>query len=100
MNEMMKIEEVAMRIGVSVQTLNRWYKFKKENPKDEVSKLLPAYKKVKTTRGFVRLWSQDDLYSLVAFRSHITCGRTGKMGKYKGRGTKNGKKENRTVTKA
>ena len=90
----MKIEEVAMRIGVSVQTLNRWYKFKRENPKDAVSKALPAYKKVKTKSGFVRIWSDEDVWKLTEFRSLVNTGRNGKMGKYKGKGTKNAEKEN------
>lgn len=91
----MKIEEVAMRIGVSTQTLNRWYKFKKENPKDTISKALPAYKKVKTTKGLVRIWSEEDVWKLIEFRHLVTAGRNGKMGKYKGKGTKNAEKENR-----
>ena len=92
----MKIEEVAVRIGVSVQTINRWYKFKKENPNDELSKMLPDFTKTKKpcTCGFVREWAEQDLYQLIKFRSMINLGRTGKMGKYKGEGTKNGKSEN------
>ena len=88
---MMKIEEVAVRVGVSVQTLNRWYKYKKENPKSEVSKQIPAYTKKKTSSGFVRLWSDDDIWKLVQFKLNNKVGRTGRMGKYEGRGTKNGK---------
>lgn len=86
----LKIEEVAMRVGVSVQTLNRWYKFKRENPKDEISKLIPAYKKVRTHSGFVRLWQMEDVWKLIEFKSQMVSGRCGKMGEYKGKGTKNG----------
>lgn len=89
----MKIEEVAVKLGVSVQTLNRWYKFKRENPKDDISRRLPMYKKVKCATGFVRVWTDNQLQELVEFKSLVTPGRTGKMGKYKGKGTKNGKKE-------
>jgi len=85
----MKIEEVAIRVGVSVQTLNRWYKFKKDHPDDETSKLIPNYTKKKTRSGFVRLWTEDDVWKLVQFKLQIKPGRTGKMGKYEGRGTKN-----------
>lgn len=87
----MKIEEVAFRVGVSTQTLNRWYKFKRENPKDKISKLIPTYKKVKTKSGFVRLWKPEDIEKLIEFKSTIIPGRCGKMGSYKGEGTKNGK---------
>lgn len=91
----MKIEEVAFRVGVSTQTLNRWYKFKRENPKDKISKLIPAYKKVKTRSGFVRLWKQEDIEKLITFKSNMISGRCGKMGNYKGEGTSNGKNKNR-----
>jgi len=95
----LKIEEVAMRVGVSVQTLNRWYKYKKDNPKDAMAKLIPAYKKVKHPTGFMRVWQMDDVYKLIEFRANVVPGRCGKMGAYKGKGTKNGKnKENRTDT--
>lgn len=88
----LKIEEVAMRVGVSSQTINRWYKYKKDNPKDEMSKLIPLYKKVKTHTGFVRVWQMDDIWKLVEFKSNIVPGRCGKMSKYKGKGTKNDRK--------
>lgn len=93
----LKIEEVAMRIGVSSQTLNRWYKFKRENPKDEVSKRLPAYKLVTNKSGKVRLWQTEDLQKLMEFKAQMVSGRDGKMGKYKGKGTKNGEKKIRTA---
>lgn len=96
----MKIEEVAFRVGVSVQTLNRWYKFKKEHPKDKISKLIPAYKKVKskTAMGFVRLWEKEDVEKLIEFKSNVVSGRCGLMGDYKGEGTKHGKSKNRKGT--
>ena len=52
------------------------------------------YKKVKCATGFVRVWTDNQLQELVEFKSLVKPGRTGKMGKYKGKGTKNGKKEN------
>ena len=90
----LKIEEVATRIDVSTQTLNRWYKFKKENPRHELSKLLPAYGKAKTIRGWARVWKPEDVWKLAQVKLTIKTGRTGQMGKYEGRGTKNGKDEN------
>lgn len=90
----MKIEEVAMRVGVSTQTLNRWYKFKKNNPESELSQQLPDYSLETTPHGNVRLWDTDSVWSLINFKTHIKQGRTGKMGKYGGTGT-NGEKKNR-----
>lgn len=89
--EGLKIEEVAFRVGVSTQTLNRWYKFKKDNPKDSTSKLIPAYRKIKTEYGFVRIWQMSDIQKLIDFKAHMVYGRCGKMSQYKGKGTKNGK---------
>jgi transposase len=98
--EGIKIEEVAFRVGVSTQTLNRWYKFKKEHPKDKISKLIPAYKKVKskTAMGYVRLWQMEDVQKLIDFKSNVVSGRCGLMGNYKGEGTANGKSKNRKNT--
>lgn len=90
----MKIEEVAMRIGVSVQTLNRWYQFKRKHPADETSKLIPEYSMRTTSRGKTRDWTEEDVWKLIAFQKTITAGRNGKMGKYGGAGT-HGKTESR-----
>ena len=91
----LKIEEVAMRVGVSVQTLNRWYKYKKDNPRDSLAKLIPAYKKVKHPTGFMRVWTEDDVWKLVEFKTKMIYGRCGRMSNYKGKGTKNGKNKSR-----
>ena len=86
----LKIEEVAVRVGVSTQTINRWYKFKRERPKDKASRLLPAYKVAKSEKNLpVRLWKEDDINKLIQFRDNVTRGRDGIMGQYKGKGTKN-----------
>lgn len=89
----LKIEEVAVKVGVSSMTINRWYKFKRENPKDSISKTLPAYKMATTSSGCVRIWNPDDVEKLKVFKNNMKYGRTGKLGKYKGEGTKNGKKK-------
>lgn len=86
----MKIEEVAMRIGISVQTLNRWYKFKRTNPDTEIARKIPEYALVKTDSGKVRLWTEDDVWKLLEFKQAMKIGRSGKMGRFGGKGT-NGK---------
>ena len=90
----MKIEEVAVILGVSTQTINRWYKFKKQNPNHELSQTLPPYRTVKTLRGWARVWNPNDIWKLVQFRTEVKAGRNGLMGKYEGKGTKNVKNEN------
>jgi transcriptional regulator with XRE-family HTH domain len=92
MTNMMKIEEVAMRLGVSTQTLNRWYKFKKNNPNSELAQNLPDYSLATTPHGNVRLWDADSIWLLTKFKANVKQGRTGRMGKYGGTGTHGEKK--------
>lgn len=93
--EGLKIEEVAVWIGVSTQTINRWYKFKRENPNNKTSKALPAYKVLKSGNNLpLRIWNEKDMKKLEAFKSNMVKGRNGKMGLYEGKGTSNGKKKN------
>ena len=91
-----KIEEAALRIGVSCATINRWYKFKKENPKSEFAKSLPDYEMRNDSKsGKIRVWNEDAIYKLLNFKASVKPGRAGKMGKYEGRGTSNGKSKSR-----
>ena len=96
----LRIEQVAILVGVSTQTLNRWYKFKRENPEDEVSKQLPDYDTADISRGlgYIRLWESEDVWKLIEFKQNVHPGRSGRMGKYGGRGThgKNNCKEGNT----
>lgn len=84
----LRIEEVAMLIGVSVQTLERWYKFKREHPDSDIAHKLPDYEVV-TTAGAkqTRMWSQDAVWALTEFKTTRKLGRTGTMGKYGGTGS-------------
>ena len=92
MANLLRIEEVAMILGVSRQTLERWYKFKKQNPESEIAQEIPDYTYGKTvSSGRTRLWTQEAVFSLVQFKAERKLGRTGKMGKYGGKGT-HGKK--------
>ena len=88
----MKIAEVATRLSVSINTITRWYKFKRLNPDNEFAQKLPEYTLQVTPYGKVRDWTEEDVWKLVEFKQQIKAGRTGKMGKYGGAGT-HGKKE-------
>lgn len=83
------IEQVADLVGVSCQTLNRWYAKQRNNPEDPHLKQLPCYVLHSNGNGRVRLWPEDAVSSLIAFKESVTKGRCGTMGKFKGRGTKN-----------
>jgi predicted DNA-binding transcriptional regulator AlpA len=72
------IEQVAVTCGVSVQTINNWYKFKRENPNNEYAKLLPEYM---TIGGHgQRFWDKSDIVALCAFKQKMPKGCKGVMG--------------------
>lgn len=77
-NNMLNISEVSTVIGTSTQTISTWYKFKKENPDDELAKLLPEFERIGNRK--TRYWKQEDIWKLLKFKSNITYGRYGVMG--------------------
>lgn len=78
MGRKLKIEEVAVKIGVSVKTINNWYWFKRTNPDNEEAKLLPDY--IQEGARQTRYWDEDDLGKFTEFRESIKYGRSGFMG--------------------
>ena len=75
---MIRVEELALAVGVSVMTINNWYAFKKADPDNELSKLLPDFKQ-DNPRG-TRLWKFNDIWRIKDFQSRIKIGRNGQMG--------------------
>lgn len=75
---MLSKEEVAVSVGVSTQTLYNWYRFKKNNPDSEYSKMLPDY--IVAGNKYQRLWNKDDINKLIRFKNAIPKGRNGVMG--------------------
>lgn len=97
--ELLRLEEVAILVGVSFKTINTWYQFKRENPENEYAQLLPEYIQV-GQRG-TRYWKKSDIYKLTQFKQSIPQGRNGVMGRvtqkyYKKKSEENadGKNEN------
>ena len=78
MRTLLKIEEVAILCGVSVQSINNWYKFKRENPNDEYARLLPNYEVIGCHNQ--RFWDKSDVGALVEFKQKMPKGRSGVMG--------------------
>lgn len=76
--KLLRAEEVALLVGCSVPTLNHWYRFKKENPNHEMSKLLPEFVQSDTRQQ--RYWTEDSVYKLIEFRSKLPHGRAGILG--------------------
>lgn len=77
-NKKLRIEEVALQVGTSTQTINTWYRWKKLNPDHELAKLLPDYEQ-ETPRG-MRFWKQSDIWSIKEFKKSIPHGCTGILG--------------------
>lgn len=93
---MYKAVEVALLLDISVPTLNNWYKFKKQDPNNEMCKLLPdpIQKSVRQTR----YWKEEDIPKLIEFKANIVWGRNGFMGSITQAYAKK-EKTNETLTK-
>lgn len=79
MENLLRIEEVAGRIGCSVYTINNWYRFKKIEPDNELSRLLPEYMQENSTSP--RYWKKSDLKKLMKFKKTRKLGKYGEMAK-------------------
>ena len=90
---LLKVEEVAVTIGSSVQSINNWYRFKKQNPDNEYAKLLPEY--IQQSERMTRYWRDSDIWKLIEFKQSIPQGCKGIMGsvtqKYHKKEKQNGK---------
>lgn len=75
---LLRLEEVAILVGVSFKTINSWYAFKRTCPDNEYAKLLPDY--IQAGKRQTRYWNRDDIWKLVQFHHSIPQGRNGVMG--------------------
>lgn len=96
MNErLINAMETSLLVGVTVPTLNSWYKWKQLEPDHELAKLLPDY--IKVGNKNTRYWKESDIYKILEFRTKLPIGRNGVLGKvtqkYVKKGIKN-EKEN------
>lgn len=78
MRTLLKIEEVAILCGVSTQTINNWYRFKRENPDNEYARMLPEYETIGEHNQ--RFWDKSDINSLLMFKHSMPKGCKGVMG--------------------
>lgn len=76
--QLIRIEEVALLIQSSVQTINNWYRWKKLNPNHELAKLLPDY--IQSGSRQTRYWKKSDIIALTIFKNSIPHGRNGILG--------------------
>ena len=79
MNEqLIDVEELARLTGCSVQTLNIYYRFKKNSPDDEYAQMLPNY--IQEGKRQKRYWKREDANAIIEFREMIPQGRSGVLG--------------------
>jgi predicted DNA-binding transcriptional regulator AlpA len=76
--QLLRIEEVALLVGASTQTINNWYRWKKTNPEHELAKLLPDY--IQNGSRQIRFWKKSDIWGIVEFKNSIPHGRNGILG--------------------
>ena len=74
----LRIEEVALLVGCSTQTINNWYRWKKLHPDHELAKLLPDYVQIGPRQ--MRYWDKSAIWSLTEFKNTIPHGKNGILG--------------------
>lgn len=75
---LINVQEVAYRVGCSIQTISGYYKFKNENPNNEYSLMLPDF--VRQGNRNTRYWRESDVAAIIRFRNSIPQGRNGALG--------------------
>lgn len=75
MNDLLTVEQVVLLVGVSFNTINYWYRWKRENPDHELAKLLPD--PIKHSSRGTRYWKYSDVEKLSEFKHSIPKGRYG-----------------------
>lgn len=75
---LLRIEEVALLVNCSIQTLNNWYRWKALHPEHALAKLLPAYTQEKPKQ--TRYWKKSDIWAITEFKNSIPHGRNGVLG--------------------
>ena len=84
MDRKLNATEVAVLVGCSVQTLNYWYAFKRENENSEnvdirnLVNILPEYTQEGNRQ--TRYWTEDDIYRIVAKKNAIPKSRKELLG--------------------
>lgn len=77
MEKLFKVEEVAILIDSSVNSINLWYKWKRAHPEHQMAKLLPDF--VKSGVKHTRYWKETDIALLKQFKESMPKGRNGLM---------------------
>ena len=76
--QLLRIEEVALLVGCSTQTLNNWYRWKKIHLEHPLASKLPDY--IQNGPRQTRYWRKSDIWSIVEFKNLLPHGRSGILG--------------------
>lgn len=76
--KLLRAEEVALLVGVSTQTLNNWYRWKRLNPEHPLAALLPDF--IQSNPRQTRYWRKSDIWNVAQFKNTIPHGRNGILG--------------------
>ena len=82
---MYSADETAKMVGISIYTLNNWYKWNKDTDyvKPENLPELPTYMQEKERAP--RYWTKEAINVLIDFKSKLPHGRAGVMGDFNAR---------------
>lgn len=89
------VQEVAMMINSSIQTIGSWYRWKNLHPESELASIIPDYTRIGNKH--TRYWTQEDIWKLLEFKQSIPQGRNGVMGEVTQKYVKKKPKENSNV---
>jgi len=99
--KLLRAEEVAVLVDISLKTLQNWYQFKKEYPENEYSQMLPDF--TQSGERQTRYWTTQDVWKLIEFKQKLPRGRGGVLSKvtqkYYHRKKKDGGKKDVTESK-
>ena len=80
MEKLLTATEVCVIIDCSIYTLNNWYTFKRQQPENEYSQMLPDFVTKEDGARKKRYWKQSDIGKLLEFKTSIPHGRNGVLG--------------------
>jgi len=93
---LIRIEEVALLVDSSTQTINNWYRWKALHPEHPLAKKLPDY--VQSGPRQRRSWKKSDIWSIIEFKNTIPHGRGGILGEVTQRKLRRNKENVQTKT--
>lgn len=76
--KLLRIEEVALLVDSSTQTINNWYRWKRLHPEHPLAKMLPDY--TQNGERQKRFWKKSDIWAITEFKNALPHGRNGVLG--------------------